>query len=56
MPALVMTGGNSESFLHDAAKALVSLLPDASHHTLAGQDHAVAGEVLAPVLVEFFHG
>lgn len=56
MPTLVMTGGNSEPFFHDSARALVSLLPDASHRTLAGQDHGIAGEALAPVLVEFFNG
>jgi len=56
MPTLVMTGENSEAFFHNAAQALVNILPRAQHHTLEGQDHAVAPEALAPVLVEFFNG
>jgi pimeloyl-ACP methyl ester carboxylesterase len=55
-PTLVITGGNSETFFHDGAKALVENLPSAQHYVLEGQDHAVAPSVLAPVLVEFFAG
>ena len=54
MSTLVMTGGNSEAFFHDAAQALVSILPEAQYRILEGQDHAVASEALAPVLVAFF--
>ncbi len=54
MPTLVMDGGNSEAFFHTAAQALVDVLPNAQHQTLAGQDHGVASDVLVPVLVEFF--
>jgi pimeloyl-ACP methyl ester carboxylesterase len=54
MPTLVMAGGNSEAFFHDAAQALVDVLPKAQYRPLDGQDHAVAPDVLAPVLVEFF--
>lgn len=53
-PALVITGGNSEAFFHNGAKALVDNLPSARHRILAGQDHAVAPSALAPVLAEFF--
>jgi pimeloyl-ACP methyl ester carboxylesterase len=55
-PTLVITGGNSETFFHDGAKALVENLPKAQHYVLEGQDHAVAPSALAPVLVEFFAG
>jgi pimeloyl-ACP methyl ester carboxylesterase len=55
-PTLVITGGNSETFFHDGAKALVDELPKAQHYILEGQDHAVAPSALAPVLVEFFAG
>ena len=44
MPTLVITGG----------RALVAALPAARHATLAGQDHNVSPDVLAPVLVDFF--
>jgi pimeloyl-ACP methyl ester carboxylesterase len=56
MPTLVMTGGLSERFFHDGAKALVDGLPNARYLTLEGQGHDVASEVLAPVLAEFFTG
>ncbi len=53
-PTLVITGGNSDAFFHDGAKALVSDLPQAQHRILEGQDHAVSPVALAPVLKEFF--
>lgn len=55
-PTLVVTGGNSESFFHDGAKALVDDLPNAKHSILEGQDHAVSPSALAPMLIEFFAG
>ncbi len=54
MPTLVMDGEVSEPFFHDTAQALAGLLPNARHRTLAGQNHGVAPEALAPALVEFF--
>jgi pimeloyl-ACP methyl ester carboxylesterase len=53
---LVITGGNSETFFHTGAKALVDVLPDARHRVLEGQDHAVAPDAIAPMLVAFFKG
>lgn len=53
-PTLVIAGGNSEPFFHDAARALVDLLPSARYRSLDGQDHQVAPDALAPVLAEFF--
>lgn len=54
MPTSVIVGGNSEAFFHDAAQAVVKILVKAEYHILEGQDHAVASEALAPVLVKFF--
>ncbi len=54
IPTLVMAGGASPAWAHNGVQAIVGILPDAQHRTLAGQTHAVAPEVLAPVLVEFF--
>ena len=54
VPTLVITGGNSESFFHDGARALVNDLPHARHRILEGQDHAVSPVVMAPLLIEFF--
>ncbi len=54
VPALVADGGASPEWLRSTAAVLADALPDARHHTLAGQTHAVDPEVLAPVLAEFF--
>jgi pimeloyl-ACP methyl ester carboxylesterase len=54
MPILVMAGEVTDPFMQDAASALAAVLPNAQHRTLAGQNHGVASEVLAPVLVDFF--
>ncbi len=54
VPTLVIDGGASPAFLHNAAQASADALPNAKRRTLAGQTHDVAPEVLAPVLVEFF--
>ncbi len=54
VPTLVIDGGASPAFMHNAAQAVVHALPNAQHRTLEGQTHDVAPEVLAPVLTEFF--
>jgi pimeloyl-ACP methyl ester carboxylesterase len=56
VPTLVMDGGASPAFMHNAAQAVAHALPNAKLRTLEGQTHDVAPEVLAPVLVEFFKG
>jgi pimeloyl-ACP methyl ester carboxylesterase len=56
VPTLVMDGGDSPLWAHNGVQAIVDILPHAQRRTLAGQTHAVAPEVLAPVLVEFFGG
>lgn len=55
-PALAIVGGNSEPFFHTGAAALVNNMPNAKSYCLEGQDHNVAPEALAPVIVEFFLG
>lgn len=49
VPTLIMTGENSEPLFHDAARALVELLPKAAAHSLAGQDHSAV--IMAPDVV-----
>jgi pimeloyl-ACP methyl ester carboxylesterase len=51
--ALVVAGGNSDTFFHNGAQALVEQLPNAQYRVLEGQDHAVSPAALAPLLVEF---
>ncbi len=55
VPALIMVGEASFPFMHITATALANAIPHAQHRTLEGQTHEVAPEVIAPVLVEFFH-
>jgi pimeloyl-ACP methyl ester carboxylesterase len=55
VPALIMNGGASFPSMHQTAAALAAAIPHARHRTLEGQTHEVSAEVLAPVLVEFFH-
>src|SRR5437660_1225092 len=54
VPTLVIDGGASPAFMHNAAQAVAHALPNAQHRTLEGQTHDVAPEALAPVLMEFF--
>ncbi|HME53334.1 MAG TPA: alpha/beta hydrolase [Candidatus Lokiarchaeia archaeon] len=54
---LVMDGGESLAsmpFMSSTAQALAEAIPNAQHHTLEGQGHAVDVNVLAQVLMEFF--
>jgi len=54
VPVLVVDGGASPAWLHNAAEALASELPNASRETLPDQTHMVDAKVLAPVLIKFF--
>jgi pimeloyl-ACP methyl ester carboxylesterase len=54
MPTLVMNGGESDTFFKDGALSLATILPNGTHRELAGQNHGVEAQALAPVLVEFF--
>ncbi len=54
LPSLVMAGGASPAFMHDAAKAVAAALPNGQSLTLNGQTHDMAPEVLAPALRDFF--
>ena len=53
-PTLVIAGGASFPFMRETAQALANVIPNAQTRTLEGQEHNVAPEAIAPVLVEFF--
>jgi len=53
-PTLVMHGGAGAPFMKQTALALSQAIPNAKFRTIEGQTHAVASEVIAPVLIEFF--
>jgi pimeloyl-ACP methyl ester carboxylesterase len=52
-PTLVMAGGQA-SWMQSGAEALTEALPNGEFHLLEGQEHGVAPEAIAPVLIEFF--
>ena len=54
VPTLVIDGGASPAFMHNAAQAAAHAFPNAQHRRLPGQTHDVAPETLAPVLMDFF--
>lgn len=54
-PALVVDGEKTpQPYIRPAADALAALLPNARRHTIPGQDHAVAADAIAPVLIDYF--
>lgn len=55
-PALLIAGSNTYPFMHEAAKSLAELIPNAQYRTLEGQSHEVEPQAIAPVLTEFFQG
>jgi pimeloyl-ACP methyl ester carboxylesterase len=50
IPTLILTGDQTGAWSEDAAHALADTLPAAEHCVLAGQNHAVAWDVLAAEL------
>src|SRR5260370_4444161 len=54
VPTLVIDGGASPTFMHNAAEPVAHSLSNAQRRTLEGPTHDVAPEVLASVLVEIF--
>ena len=56
IPTLVLIGGASPPFFAAAAERIVEHLDDGSMRVLEGQGHAVAPEVIAPVVATFLGG
>jgi pimeloyl-ACP methyl ester carboxylesterase len=54
VPTLVLDGGKSPTWLHNAADAVADLLPNAGRRTLPGQTHFVKPKAIAPALEPFF--
>ncbi|MGH8774242.1 MAG: alpha/beta fold hydrolase [Jiangellaceae bacterium] len=50
---LVLAGSQSPDFLREAAAQVAAAIPGARHDILDGQDHDVAADALAPVVVGF---
>ena len=56
VPTLVLDGSETGAWAASSARALAAALPNPRRRTLEGQTHAVAWDVLAPVLKAFFTG
>jgi len=60
MPVLALSGdvdmlpGVDTSFCRKAAQAIANMVPHGKYRLLAGQNHNVDAEVIAPVLGEFY--
>lgn len=54
VPTLVLAGGDSPPFKHEAARALTNAVPHGRHLTLDGHTTLAPPEVIAPVLRDFF--
>jgi pimeloyl-ACP methyl ester carboxylesterase len=54
VPVLVMDGGNSPAWAANAAMSIEAAVAHGARRTIPNQDHNVAAESLAPVLVGFF--
>jgi hypothetical protein len=50
---LVVDGGASPPWMHEAIQTLARAIPNARHRTLEGQTHAVDPKALARALEEF---
>ena len=55
-PTLVIDGGDSPDWFHNAAQAAADALPNGERRTVPGQTHSFEPEALAPVLVDFLSG
>jgi pimeloyl-ACP methyl ester carboxylesterase len=56
VPVLVMGGGNSPEWFGRTVRETTAAIPGARLQVMAGYDHGIPPEVLAPVLTEFFLG
>ena len=53
-PALALAGETSPPWAHEGAQAIAQTMPNGAARILEGQGHAVADEVLTPLLKSFF--
>ena len=53
MPVLDIGGGKSDAWMQNAQLEISKALPNASHKTLAGQNHMVSPDAIAPLIREF---
>lgn len=54
VPAKIVGGTKSDTWMRNAQKAIAGVLPDARHAELEGENHMVKPEKIAPLIKEFF--
>jgi pimeloyl-ACP methyl ester carboxylesterase len=54
VPTIVIDGSDTIPFIHNTANIVAQTISGATRRTLEGQQHDVAPEAIAPVLIEFF--
>lgn len=54
VPTLAIDGGASPAWARNALAAVAEAVPRAQRITIDGQDHGVADDAVAPVLIDFF--
>jgi pimeloyl-ACP methyl ester carboxylesterase len=54
VPTTTISGGSSPEWAGGACAAVAAAVPGARHVVLAGQTHAVAHDMVAPVLIDHF--
>lgn len=54
VPAKIVGGTKSETWMRNAQRAIAGILPDARHAELEGENHMVKPEKIAPMIKEFF--
>ena len=55
VPTIVIVGSDTIPFLHNTAEIVAKTISGAERRVLEGQQHDVAPEAIAPVLIEFFN-
>ena len=54
VPTVTISGGSGPEWAGGACAAVAAAVPGARHLVLAGQTHAVAHDMVAPVLIDHF--
>ena len=54
VPAKIVGGTKSDTWMRNAQKAIAEVLPNARHAELEGENHMVKPEKIAPMIKEFF--
>jgi len=54
VPTLVLDGGKSAPWIRNSMHSLAQVLPEGRYDTIAGQNHMLKADAVAPVLISYF--